>query len=144
MKKFLIFNLLVVLFFSCNFNRIEQKNESIVIYDIIFADFFDSDEIVFTLNGDKIMKRTLKSDKAVGLTGLTYQIVKKRNNTIVIVEDGEKKEHIISDSSEMDLSIFFNNKWYHMKLKENLGRYILIDGGSIIRFTQQERKPIFD
>lgn len=144
MKKFIIFSLITFMFFSCNIPTKERKNQRIILHDIIFADGFDNDEILLEINGNKIVKQTLSSDKIVGLASLSYQIVKDDNKAFLVNSEEEDAEQIMNVNQGVEISVLFEKEWYKVKVDTSYGRYILIDVDSIIIFTQQKKRPVFD
>lgn len=139
-----ISKLLILVLLSCNSPVNNKKGDAKVLFEIIFADGFKSDEIVFTINGNKIIQSVLKSNESDGLTSLAYKIIVKEDRVNLINSYEDYKTYLINDKQKIELSVLYEGKLYNYILQEDLGKYVLIELNNVITFNQQRKKPIFD
>lgn len=142
--KTTILKLCLLFLFGCNLqsNKTEIKGDTL--YNIIFADGFDSDEIIFKLNNIKVTKSILVSDKSDGLTSLEFKIIKSKDKIHLINVHDNNQKYLIKNK-EILLSITIDKKEYNYQLNSNLGKYIIIEfNNNRILYEQQKHMPFFD
>ncbi|PWB18717.1 hypothetical protein [Flavobacterium sp. HTF] len=144
-KKIITLKLCFLILFSCNsqVNKTE-KDKVIVLYHIIFTNGFGSDKIVFAINGNEIIKSVLLSSKSDGITSLGFKII-KRGDEVILINNSSNVEYIIKNKEKIILTVTHQEKIYNFQLNKKLGKYILIElNENIIKFNQQEKRPLFD
>ncbi|MGS2741655.1 hypothetical protein [Sinomicrobium sp. M5D2P17] len=142
-KKIIVLKMCILLLFSCNSRVKKKESESKVLFDIIFANGFNSDEIVLEVNKNEIIKSILVSNKSDGVTSLSYKVVKS-GNKIVLINSENAKKYVIDDNQKIVISVLYKEKWYNFHPNRDLGRYILIELNDSIIYNQQKDRPFFD
>lgn len=143
-KKIITLKLCFLILFSCN-SQVDKakKDKDVILYDIIFANGFDSDEIVFAINGNEIIKSVLLSDKSDGVTSLVYQIIKRKDRIILV--NHSNTEHIIKNKERIVITVTHKGKNYDFQPNKKSGSYILIElYDDVIEYNQQKEEPLFD
>jgi uncharacterized protein YcfL len=143
-KNILVLKLIVLVLFSCNSQTKKDFDNSEVLFEIIFANGFKSDEIILLVNNNKVTKSILNSNKSDGLTSLAYKIIAFENDLILVNSyDGSRIQNIES-KHDMFITVIYGKQEYKYDLKQSLGRYIIIEVDNGIIFDQQKEKPFFD
>ena len=110
--------LLILVLFSCS-SQINKREKSKTLFEIIFADGFKSDEIIFYLNGKEISKSILNSNKVDGLTSLEYKIIEKKNDVILINMYKDDNVNHIEDKQKIELSVMYKKNMYNYLINAN-------------------------
>lgn len=140
-KNIFIAKLCFLTFFSCNFQT-KELDHPVFMYKVFFAEGFDFDEIVFTINDKQIFNSRLKSSEVDGLTSKIYEINRKGDNILIVGASGEV---IINNSKKLVLTVLSETRVYEYSPDKKLGSYILIElVNDTLIIDQQLEKPFFD
>jgi hypothetical protein len=131
---------------GCLSNEKKPSHTDELLFEIIFANGFNSEKIIFSINDIEIVESTLFSDESDGLTGIGYRISRIEGEKAIVTNIFDEGEHLtLKIDQGIVLSVLLNNERFDYLLDKDLGKYVIIESANRqILYEQRIKKPLFD